>query len=44
MTCEEKQLWAWVRGLFRHVALRWVDRELHYQSEAIESWKRRGDS
>lgn len=36
MTCEERQLRAWVRTLFRHVALRWIARERRGQRESLE--------
>ncbi len=36
MTLEERQLRAWVRTLFRHVALRWVARERQGWGSSLE--------
>jgi hypothetical protein len=38
VTVEERQLRAWVRSVFRHAALRWLDRQRKHEAEEDAIW------
>ncbi len=38
MTVEERQLRAWVRSVFRHAALRWLDRQRRQETQEDGIW------